>query len=69
MFLQGFQSLERGDRGGMVGICLEDREQTGAFFGQALGTFGQNVSVIQFDFNGQITHGVKLRPARLARKR
>jgi hypothetical protein len=27
------------------------------------------VSVIQFDFNGQITHGVKLRPARLARKR
>jgi len=68
MLLQGFQSLKWGDRGGVVGIRLEEGEQPGTFIGQALRAFGQNVSVIQFDFNGQVTHGVKLRRPRPARK-
>jgi len=68
MLLQGFQSLKWGDRGGVVGIRLEEGEQPGTFFGQALRAFGQNVSVIQFDFNRQITHDVKLRRPQPARK-
>ncbi len=40
-------------------IRLENGKQAGGFFGQALRAFGQNVSVVNFDFNGQITHVVK----------
>jgi hypothetical protein len=69
MFLQGFQCLKRRDRRGLDGIRLENGEQTGAFFGQALGAFGQNVSMVNFDFDGQITHGAKLRLPWLARKK
>ena len=68
MFLQGFQGLKRGDRGAVDGIRLENGEQAGGFFGQALRAFGQNVSVVNFDFNGQITHDVKLRLHPPARK-
>ena len=48
---------------------VDDGEQAGGFFGQALRTFRDDVSVVKFDFNGQITHGVKLRRCPDARKR
>jgi len=50
------------------GIRLENGKQAGRFFGQALRAFGQNVSVVNFDLNGQITHGVKVRLHPAARK-
>jgi len=50
------------------GIRSENGEQTGGFFGQLLRAFGQNASVVNFDLNGQITHGVKVRLHPAARK-
>ena len=50
------------------GICFENGKQAGGFFRQALRAFGQNVSVVNFDFNGQITHVAKLRLHPPARK-
>jgi len=47
----------------------KDGQEAGSFFGQALRAFGQNVSVINFNFNGQITHGMKLNRLPSARKR
>jgi len=59
--LQRFQCLELGDRGVVDGIRFENGEQAGGPFRQAFRVFGQNVSVVNFDFNGPIAHGVKLR--------
>jgi len=48
---------------------VEDGEQAGRFLRQGLRAFGRNVSVVNFNFNGQITHGTKLRFRPAARKR
>jgi len=50
------------------GIRLENGKQAGCPLGQVFRTFGHNVSVVNFDFNGQITHRAKLRRHRSARK-
>ena len=47
----------------------ENGEQAGGFFGQALGAFGENVSMVNLNFNRQITHAVKLRRQAVCRKR
>lgn len=69
MVLQGFQRLQWGDRRLVDGIRWEKSEQARGFVGQALGPFGQNVSVVYFDFNRPITHVSKLRLNAFCRKR
>jgi len=50
------------------GLRMENSKQAGGSFGQSLGAFGLNVSVVNFDFDSQITHGMKLRLYERGRK-
>ena len=61
MLLQQFQRLKRGVCHLTDAIRLQNSKQTEAFFGETLRVFGQNMPVVNFDFNGQITHATKLR--------
>jgi hypothetical protein len=69
VFLQRFQSLQRAGRGVVQSRCRENGEQAGRFFRQGFRAFGGNMAVVNFNFNGQIAHGRKLRFPPAARKR